>query len=600
MEKYNTRKDVPEKYKWNLEDFFKNDKEFNKTLSIAKEKVDKLKEYSGYVNDSKKLNEYLDNYFECVRLLENLYIYAHLINDQELGISENQSRLNDAFIIAKDIDINTAFFVPELLTLSHEQYTSLFIENPELEEYKAYLDVLFREKEHTLTENEEKIVSELVNSAGQFDEISSTLLNSEHNYGTIKLDDGTEEVVAVNNYRRLMKNKNDGIRKKVYNQFNKKLDEYASTNASLLNSYVSLNNSTAKIRHFDSAWDKKLFSYNVSNKVYETLIDVTERNLDVLQKYYDLKKRILNFDVLHKYDLNLDICECDKLYSIEDAQTILLNTLQVLGDDYIKYFKKMFDNRYIDYCQYKGKVSGAYSSCPLDKPSRICMSYNYDLDSISTIAHEGGHHVNFEKIHEANPLQYRSISMLQAEVASLLNECLLSDYIYKNGATKEEKLAGLDNIIRVIASNLYGAVREGKMEQDMYKHIDSGGVLTKEYLGNLSLESLKKYYGDKVEIDEYFKNDWILRSHYYYNFYLYSYAVSMSVASSVASKILSGDKDILEKYYKFLSLGDDVWPIDAYKVLGVDLECEDTYISAIEYFNELLDKFEKLYYDEEV
>ena len=600
MEKYTSRNDVPEKYKWDLTDFFKNEDEFKVSLKFTTEKVLNLCKFSGCTKNANELYNYLNEYFESMNLWENLYIYAHLINDQELGNSMNLTRLNDTIVIAKNLDLNTSFFIPELLKLNKNEYESLFSQNKNLREYKFYLDTLFREKEHTLTENEEKIISELINSAGQFDEISSTMLNSEHNYGTIKLDDGNKEVIAVNNYRRLTKNKDVKIRKKIYKQFNEKLDEYASTNAALLNSYINLNISTSKIRHFNSAWDRKLFSYNISNEVYDTLIKTTENNLKILQRYYDLKRRVLGFETLHKYDMNLDICKCDKTYSIEESQKILLDALSVLGDDYIKYFKRMFDNRYIDYCQYKGKVSGAYSSCSLSKPSRICMSFNYDLDSISTIAHEGGHHVNFEMIHESNPLHYRSISMIQAEVASLTNECLLSEYMYKNGKTKEERLAGIDNIIRVIASNLFGAVREGKMEQDMYKYVESGGTLTKDYLGELSTESLKKYYGNKVKKDKYFKNDWILRSHYYYNFYLYSYAISISVATNIASKIISGDKVILEKYNKFLHIGEDVWPADAFKVLGVDLESRDTYLNAIKYFDNLIEKFEKLYYDEEV
>lgn len=600
MEKYTTREDVPEKYKWDLTDFFKNENEFNKSLKKSEQSVNSLKEYIGCSKNAKILYRYLNDYFESIRLWENIYIYAHLINDQDLGISENISRLNSTLNIAKDIDLNTAFFVPELLKLSKEEYDNLFKEEEKLCEYKEYLDEIFRDKEHTLTENEEKIVSELTSTMSNIEDISSTMLNSEHNYGTIKLDDGTTEVIAVNNFRKLTKNENIKIRKKVYNQFNKKLDEYSSTNASLLNNYINMNSSVARIRHFNSAWDKKLFSYNISNKVYESLVTTTENNLNILQKYYDLKKKVLGFDVLHKYDMNLDMCKSDKTYTIEEAQEILLKSISVLGNDYVEQFKNLFDKRYIDYCQYKGKISGAYSASSLDKPSRICMSFNGDLDSISTIAHEGGHHVHHNYVSKCNSLQYRSISLIQAEVASLTNECLLSDYILKNGISKEEKLSGLDNIMRVIIANLFGAVREGKMEQEMYNYVENGGMLTKDYLDNLSLKSLKKYYGKKVKFDKYVKNDWITISHYYADFYLYSYAISISVATNVASKILEGDKVMLENYHKFLCTGGDVWPTDAFKILGVDLESNVTYENAIKYFDSLIEKFKKLINDEEV
>ena len=133
-----------------------------------------------------------------------------------------------------------------------------------------------------------------------------------------------------------------------------------------------------------------------------------------------------------------------------------LKAIKPLGEDYQKHFKKIFDNRYIDYCQYKGKASGAYSASSRDKNSRILMSYNDDLDSISTIIHEGGHNVHHQYVNENNPLQYRSTPSIVAEVASLTNECLLSDYVVNNMSDKNEQLAGLENIMRVIVSNLFG------------------------------------------------------------------------------------------------------------------------------------------------
>ena len=600
MENYTSRDDVPEKYKWNLTDFFESEDDFNRSFDVTKDKINKLNDYIGCTSNASLLYEYLNYYIECVRLWENLYVYSHLINDQVLGISENANRVNMCLNLATMIELNSAFFVPELLKLSVEEYNKLYEDEPKLKEYSHYLEVVFRDKDHVLTESEEKIVSELTTTMSNLENISSTMLNSEHNYGTIKLDDGTKEVIAVNNFRKLTKNDNPLIRKKVYNQFNKKLEEYSSTNASLLNNYISMNSSVAKIRHFKSAWDRKLFNNNLSNKLYKNLVCTTENNLNILHKYYDLKRRCLGFDILNKYDLNLEVCKSNKHYTIEESQDILLKAVSVLGKDYVNIFKRMFDNNYIDYCQYKGKVSGAYSSSTLDKPSRICMSFNADLDSISTIAHEGGHHVHHEQIRKNNYLHYRDITMIQAEVASLTNECLLSEYIFKNGSTKEEKLSGLDNIIRVFVSNFYGAVREGKMEQDMYDYVQKGGMLTKDYLGNLSMKSLKKYYGKKVKTNKYFRNDWILRSHYYYNFYLYSYAISMCVAANVASKILNGDSGMLNNYHKFLSIGGNVWTIDAFKVLGVDLESKEVYENAIKYFDNLLDKFEKLYFSEEV
>ena len=246
MISYKTRKDVPEKYKWDLTDFYVSEEDFNENLKLAKELISSLEKYKGCTKNGTKLYEYLNIYIESVRLWENLYVYSSLINDQELGNEKSITRKNKTLILMNELDKNNAFFEPELLKLDKNEYEKLFEEEEKLNEYRHYLNDIFREKEHVLNENEEKIVSELVNSMNNFRDISSNMLNNEHNYGKIKLEDGSIETIATNNYRKLTKNKNVDIRKKVYNSFNKKIDEYSSTNATLLNSYVSMNNSIAK------------------------------------------------------------------------------------------------------------------------------------------------------------------------------------------------------------------------------------------------------------------------------------------------------------------------------------------------------------------
>ena len=599
MKSYSSRKEVPEKYKWDLTEYFKDEKDFENTYNQIINDVKKLINYKNKLKDSYILEDFINKYINTYVNIEDLYIYAYLINDQELGVNTSTERLNKVLLLINEFDQNTAFFVPEVLTFSSKEYQELFKTNNNLNKYQKYLDLIFRDKDHTLNENESKIVSELLNSMNKYEEMSSTLTNLEHNYGTVVIDE-KKETIAVNNYRKLTKNKDEKIRKTVYKKFNSKLDEYGKISASLLNAYVKMQLSLASIHKFTSSWDKHLFNYNISNEVFESLRTVTEKNVKSFQKYLDLKKEVLKIDTLHPYDLNLDMGESNTKYTIEEAQELILKSLEPLGKDYLNHFKRIFDEHYIDYCQYKGKVSGAYSCAPMNHTSRIMMSFNDDLDSVSTIAHEGGHNVHHQYVSEHNPIQYRDVTTLVAEVASLTNECLLSNYISHNAKTKNEKLHGLENIMRVFTSNLFGAVREAKMEQDMYDYVQNGGVLTQDYMDKLSLDSLKKYYGKELKLDKYSKNSWITRSHYYMNYYLYNYAICISVASYVASKIIDGDKDMLDKYIQFLSTGSDTWPYDAFKVLGIDVKEKEVYENAIKYFDNLVNEYDRIRKDKEV
>ena len=592
MQTYNSRNEVPDKYKWDLTEYFSGEEELKTTIKNTEEALKKFSLYKGTLKDSNKLLEFLKLVFETMNDVEDIYVYTYLVNDQELGNSNSMKNKAIAEKIYAGFSSESSFFEPEILSFTEEEYKNLF-NNSELNNYKFVLDQIYRAKKHVLSESEERIITELTHAADHFDDMSSTMLNSEHDYGTVEIN-GEKSIITSTNYRNLMKNKDSLKRKEIRESFSKALDNYGTTSAQLLNSYVSLSETVAKIKRYENAWDAKLFNLNVPNEVFKTLVDTVENNVSSLQEYYKLFKSELGLDKLTLNDTALEMSNNETKYSIEEAQNICLEALKPLGEDYLTHFRKVFDNHYIDYCTYKGKCSGGYSFNTSTKDSRILLSFNGDLDDVSTIIHEGGHNVHHQYVKENNPSHYREISSLVCEVASLTNECLLSSYLAKNGRTLEEKKAGIDNILGVIISNLFGAVREGKMEQDFHNEYLTSGAVTKEYMDKLTVDSLSKYYGDTIELDKYANVSWMRRSHYYMNFYLYSYSICISVASFVAKHILDGDTDMLEKYINFLKTGGDTWPIDAFKVLGIDLTDSKVYEEAISYFDSLIEEYKNI------
>ena len=105
-------------------------------------------------------------------------------------------------------------------------------------------------------------------------------------------------------------------------------------------------------------------------------------------------------------------------------------------------------------------------------------------------------------------------------------------------------------LLGLLNLNLFGATRECDMERLMYEHVHNGNCLTKEFMSKITKDSLKYYAGKEVKLTKYSSYNWIYRSHYYMNFYLYSYAICISVASHLASDILNGNKETLDKYLK--------------------------------------------------
>ena len=595
MKEYKNRDEVEEEYKWDLSEFFESNEAFFKASEEVDSKIDIFNDYRGCTKDGNKLYEYLIKLKEVETIIEKMDAYAWLKNDEELGKKENLEMLSKSKDAVAKINNVNSFFEPELLKLSKDEFENLFRENSKLEEYRALLLDIYRNKEHTLNESEEKIVNSLVMATNNFSDMSSTLLNMEHDYGKVTLADGKKVTLSTTNSRFLKSNDNRETRKEADKKLLKKGLEYGSTSAELLNSYVKLEDTLANIYHFNDSFEARLFEDNLNKNIFDVLSKTTRSGVNTLQRYFKLRKKILNLDALYNYDLGAKLSHSKKEYSIKEGIKTVREALKPLGEEYLNKYDKLIKNRNIDFCGYPGKCSGGYNLSIPSCDSRILMSYHYDLESLSTIAHEAGHHINYQFIRENNPLQYCHNAIIMGEVASLTNEFLLSNYIFNNAKDKEEKVLALENSLNVITSNLFGAVREGDMERLMHDKVHEGGALTKEFMNEICENSLKYYYGDTVKLTSSAKGSWIFRSHYYSNFYLYNYAICVSVASYFASKITDGDKETLDKYLEFLKFGSDIYPLDAFKKLGISLEDENVYKNAILYFDKLISMLESLY-----
>lgn len=590
MEKYQSRKDVPDKYKWDLSNFVKDENDYQEKVKYIKESLPKLKEFVGCTKSGKKLYEYMEFDIAISCAIEGLDGYTFALQDEDLANDEAKEKRQFVLNLLSQYSYESSFFNPELLSLSKEEYEALY-KFEDLKKYKSYLDNQYRFKEHTLTEEEEKMVSLLTQDLPTYSNIQATILNSCNDYGKVTLEDGTVKTLTLTNYRSLLRKSGREKRKEIYLKFQSVVRQYAPIFATTLNNYVKEKASLAKISKFESAWNQKMFSLNLSTKVFETLTSAVEERKDLNVKYRNLRSKVLGIDDLMPWDSAIDIAKDKKEYTIEEAQELVVEALKPLGEDYIEHFRHIFESKSIDYCQYKGKRSGAYSLSSFNEhDSKILMSFNGNFSNVSTIAHEGGHHVNHQYICENNLPIYCGISSIIGEVVSLTNEFLLSYYM-SYSKDKDKALKGISNAIDLIDNNIVGAVIEGNVERRMYEEVEKGGSLTTAFLDNLVERELLKFACTNELKHEYQRNMWCLRSHYYNFFYLYSYSICASVASFIAKNIIEGNKEVLDNYLKFLKCGTNMSITDTCKILGVDLGDKKIYEEAMSFYDSLMDKF---------
>lgn len=591
---YKSRNEVEDKYKSDLSIIFKNDEEFEKAKEELNKNIELIKSYKeDYLKSSKNLYNTLTLYYETSKIIEDLYIYVALKGDFDL--SDNDAALKESEIInlLNNFDSATTYIVTDLIKIDDALLNKYYLELEDLKLYENDIKNIIRQKEHLLSEKEEIMINNLTKNYKNFSDIGSILTDSAINYGTIKVDGENKEITS-GNYRNFLMNKDRNIRKKAYKLFNEKLRQFRDVFSKSLIGYLDNVNEIAKIRNYSSVLEMKNFSSNIPVEVHDTVNKVCMERLDVYQKYYKLVSKALDIKSLRPYDLAMPLVENNKEYSIEDAKELIINSLSILGDDYKEKLTKMFDEKRIDFCTYKNKRSGAYQTDSYNSGPFVFLNYKYKLDDVSALAHELGHAIHTMNAIENNIYPNYQYDLFVAEVASLTNEILMSNYILNNSNDKEEKMASIYNILEVFQNNFYDAILEGKLEDDVHEMLMNGEAINADILDEIINKYRKQFFGNTVKYDELFISRWARRHHYYRPFYLYMYATGVSAAMYFANKIIDGDKEVLNNYINFLKMGGSDYPVNELKLSGVDMCDEKIYNDAILYFDKLIDEYNKL------
>ena len=590
------RQDVDDKFKWNLDSLYESEDNWERDFNKSKEITKQLMEFKG------KIAESADNLFEVLklsdeigRIIENLYTYAKMSLDQDTKVSKYQALSDRAESLSVDIGAKTSFIMPEIMDMGSEKVHEYIENKDELKLYTQALNELLRQEAHTLSEKEETIIAQMGELSSSPENIFSMLNNADIVFPKIKNENGEEIEITHGNFIPLMESRNRDVRKNAFKALYSTYSSYRNTFAMALNSEVKKNIFYAKVRKYDSALESALDGNNISTDVYNNLIDVVNKNLPLMHKYIDIRKKVLNLDELHMYDLYTPmIDEVDMKINYEQAKDMMLEGLKPLGEDYLDVVRTGLDSNWIDVYENKGKQSGAYSWGTYDSNPYILLNYHETLDNVFTLAHEMGHSMHSYYTHNNQPYVYGNYSIFLAEIASTTNESLLMDSLLKNAQKKEEKLFLLNHYLEQFRGTIFRQTMFAEFERDIHEEVESGGTLTADRLSQMYRELNIKYYGKSIIVDEEVDIEWARIPHFYYDFYVFQYATGFSAAVDFSERILKQDDDTLEKYKTYLKSGSSDYPLEILKNAGIDMTKKEPIENALNLFKELLEEMESL------
>ena len=597
MKKVNKRSEISDDYKWDLTTIFKDEDEYLKELTEVEREIPKLVKCKETMKKSAKdLYETINKMYEIARKIEKIEIYAHLKYSEDISCSKSIELMNKAENLLIKFNKATSFYETLLLSIDYSDIEKMYQEYEKLKEYKTYLEKSFRYKKYMLTEQEEKLITDLTKAYSNNNTLFEMLTDSDINFGTIK-DKNNDEVELTNtNYSIYVKSKDRRVRRDAFLTLYSTYGRYKTTLAKLLEGEINQTATFNKLRGYKSSLEAAMYHDELSTKVFDSLIESVSDGLKPLFKYYKLKKEMLNLDELHVYDIYADsLKKYEKKYSYEDAKNLIIETLSVFGEDYLNNIKKAFNERWIDVYPNVGKRGGAFSSGGYDTYPYILTNFQGGYNDVSTIIHELGHSMHSYYSRKNNQYVYSDYSIVVAEVASTVNELLLAKHVINTTKDIKEKLFVLDKLMELFKGTIYRQTMYEEFEKYLFDEVEKDEALTADKVSDYFYKLNEKYFGEGVVLDDVIRYEWGRMPHLYYNFYMYKYATGLASASFIVSQILDGKKNAVKNYLDFLKTGSTMSPNEELKINGVDLTKKEVCDNAIKMFSDLVDEFEKTY-----
>ena len=590
------RSEADSKYTWKLEDMVAEDSQWEQMFKEASGEISEYASYKGRLAGS------ADTLYACLlfddklsQKIERLYVYARMRSDEDTTVQRYQDMFSRAQTLSYRAAENSSFLVPEILSMDRELLEQYMAADNGIGHFKRALEIILARRDHTLSGEMEELLAQSYDATQGASQIFTMFNNADVKFPVITGESGEGIQITHGNYISLMENQDRRIRKDAFEGLYSVYEQFSNTLAAAFSSNVKQAVFYAKAKKYASSREYYLADNEVPELVYDNLVKAVRENIVKLHEYTRVRKDVLGVDELHMYDLYVPmVAAADRRYTYEEAKSIVLEGLAPLGEEYLSLLKQGFDSRWIDVYENEGKRSGAYSWGTYGSHPYVLLNFHGTLNDVFTLAHEMGHSLHSWFSDQALPYVDAGYKIFVAEVASTCNEALLNRYLLAVTEDKNERAYLLNHFMESFRGTVFRQTMFAEFEAETHRRSEAGEPLTAELLCRLYHELNVKYFGPEMVVDSEIDYEWARIPHFYTPFYVYQYATGFSAAMAISSRILAGDEQALEGYFKFLSGGNSMPPIELLKLCGVDMSTAQPIREALAVFKELLEEYKTL------
>jgi len=585
------RSEIDESYKWDLDGVYADDETWETAYENVADRIDELREYEGRVTrDAETLLELLELREDLFRDLQQVVTYARLRSAEDTRDQEYQAMSAKASSLSSEASSALSYLEPELQSLTREDVEAFFEAEPALADYEHYLDDVLRMKPHTRSAEVEEVIADLSEVTSAPSEIYSMLTNADMSYGVVEDPDGEEVEITQANFTKLQTNPDREFRRRVHETFYDEWEGVRNTVGTSLEKAVREHVTSAEIRDYDSARAAALDGSNVPVEVYDTLVDTVDDNLNVLHRHAELKAAALGVDTLESHDFYMSLTgDQGPDVEYEQAREWVIEAVAPLGDAYQERMAEGLDSRWVDVYENQGKRSGAFSSGTYDTQPYILMNYQDDIASMYTLAHELGHSMHSELAGDAQPWHDASYDIFVAEIASTVNETLLTHHLLDTVEDDELRTHVLDEYLERFRSTLFRQTMFAAFEQRIHERVEDDEALTPDAFDEIYADLKDDYYAP-AHLTGGIEREWERIPHFYYNFYVYQYATGISAAAAIVERVLEEGDSAAADYREMLAAGGSDYPLDVVELAGIDMASPDPIESAVGIYDDYLDE----------
>ncbi len=577
------REQVQPRYKWNLDSILP-ECDWEKTFLDLSEKKDALLKYQKKLSDKGVLLDCLKEESAQSIVLENLYVFAKMKQDEDTALSASQSRVGRIRNLAAEISTYSSFITPEILSSYSEKELNELASLEAFSDYSYVLTELARNRKRYLSDKEERILARVSQVAGGYQNAFTMFDNADVKFKDVKNEKGKTVSLTHGVYSELLMSADRNVRKGAYESMFGAYKDMINTIGALYLGNLEKDEFFAFFRGYKTALEMYMDGENVSVAAYENLIASVDGSLPDLKKYLAFRKKALGVESLTMYDLHVPIVKnADIRLEYEEAFDLVIRALSCLGDDYVALLKKARDEGWIDVFETENKRSGAYSWGTYTSHPYVLLNYKKTTHDVFTIAHELGHAIHSYKSNAAQPFPKAGYEIFVAEIASTVNEMLLIRYLLKEG--KADRGFLLSYLADMFRTTFFRQTMFAEFEKAAHGKVETEGTVTPEELCEIYSDLNVKYYGAEPT-DELIRYEWARIPHFYTSYYVYKYATGIVSAAAISQDIFEGKEGALEGYMRFLSLGGSKPPLEILKEAGVDLTTSEPFEKATGLFGE--------------